>query len=153
MEFLGIGPLELFFVVVIALIVLGPKDMVKAGRTMGRFMRKIVMSPAWRTVQQTSDELRKLPTTLMREAGMEDLKDLKQGLPTARDFKIDDPSSPASRDLSDWTRNLAAQADTPAPVSPDPVEDSPAPPELSDQPLPPVEPEDNHKPKEEGQAN
>ena len=32
MEILGIGPLELFFILIIALIVLGPNDMVKAGR-------------------------------------------------------------------------------------------------------------------------
>ena len=53
MEFLGIGPLELFFIVVIALIVLGPKDMVKAGRTLGRFLRSLVTSPSYRTIQQS----------------------------------------------------------------------------------------------------
>ena len=77
MEFLGVGPLELFFILIIALIFLGPGDMVKAGRTMGRFMRRIVKSPTWHAVQQTSQEIRYLPNRLMREAGMEeDLKDL-----------------------------------------------------------------------------
>ena len=33
MEILGIGPSELLFIVLIAIIVLGPKDMQKAGRT------------------------------------------------------------------------------------------------------------------------
>jgi Sec-independent protein translocase protein TatA len=79
MEFLGIGPLELFFILVIALIFLGPRDMVKTGRTMGKYLRKIVMSPTWRTVQQTSRELRTLPNRMIREAGMEeDIKDLDQ---------------------------------------------------------------------------
>ena len=73
MEILGIGPLELFFILLIALIVLGPGDMVKAGRTLGRFMRKVVMSPEWRTVQKASRELRYLPNKLMREANMEDI--------------------------------------------------------------------------------
>ena len=77
MEILGIGPLELFFILLIALIVLGPGDMVKAGRTLGRFLRKVVTSPEWRTVQKASRELRYLPNRLMREANMEDLsKDL-----------------------------------------------------------------------------
>ena len=79
MEFLGVGPLELFFILIIALIFLGPRDMVKAGRTMGKYMRKIVMSPTWRMVQQTSRELRTLPNRMIREAGMEeDIKDLDQ---------------------------------------------------------------------------
>lgn len=79
MEVLGVGPLELFFILIIALIFLGPRDMVKAGRTLGRFMRRIVMSPTWRMVQQTSREIRTLPNRLIREAGMEeDVKDLEQ---------------------------------------------------------------------------
>jgi Sec-independent protein translocase protein TatA len=79
MEVLGVGPLELFFILIIALIFLGPRDMVKTGRMLGRFMRRIVMSPTWRMVQQTSREIRTLPNRLIREAGMEeDVKDLEQ---------------------------------------------------------------------------
>ncbi len=73
MEVLGIGPLELFFILLIALIILGPGDMVKAGRTLGRFLRKVVTSPEWRTVQKASRELKYLPNRLMREANLEDL--------------------------------------------------------------------------------
>jgi sec-independent protein translocase protein TatB len=79
MEFLGIGPLELFFILIIALIVLGPKDMVKAGRTLGRFLRRLVTSPTWQTVQRTSHDLRYLPNKLMREAGVEeDMEELNR---------------------------------------------------------------------------
>ena len=73
MELFGIGPLELFFILVIALIILGPKDMVKAGRTLGRFMRKVVTSQEWRTVQKASREFKNLPNRLMREATLEEL--------------------------------------------------------------------------------
>jgi Sec-independent protein translocase protein TatA len=79
MEFLGVGPLELIFILLIALIILGPNDMVKAGRTIGRTLRRIVMSPTWQTVRRTSQELRVLPNKLMREAGMEEeVKDFQQ---------------------------------------------------------------------------
>jgi len=61
MDILGIGPLEFVFVLLIALIVLGPNDMVKAGRTLGRFLRKLVTSPGWQMVQQTSKDLRYYP--------------------------------------------------------------------------------------------
>lgn len=75
MEILGIGPLEILFILIIALIVLGPRDMVNAGKTIGRTLRKIVTSPTWHAVQQTSREIRNLPNRLIREAGLEDLKD------------------------------------------------------------------------------
>ncbi len=71
MEFLGIGPSELIFVIIIALIILGPKDMQKAGKTIGKWMRDLVTSDGWKIFQQTSRELRTLPTRLMREANEE----------------------------------------------------------------------------------
>jgi sec-independent protein translocase protein TatB len=74
MEFLGIGPLELLFILLIALILLGPKDMAKTGRTVGRTLRKVVTSPYWRTINQTSKEIRNLPTRLIREAGLEEVE-------------------------------------------------------------------------------
>ena len=70
MEILGIGPSELIFIVIIALIVLGPKDMQKAGKTIGQYLNKLVKSDGWKAYQQTSRELRNLPTNLMREANM-----------------------------------------------------------------------------------
>jgi sec-independent protein translocase protein TatB len=102
MEILGIGPLELLFILLIALIVLGPRDMAKAGKSLGRFLRKIVTSPEWRTVQKASRELRYLPNRLMREAAMEDIsKDLsdinKIGGQISQEVKS------VESDLSSWT--------------------------------------------------
>ena len=78
MEILGIGPSELFFIVVIALILLGPKDMQKAGRTLGKWLRQVVTSDGWKLFQQTSREIQNLPTRLMREASLDELnKDIK----------------------------------------------------------------------------
>jgi Sec-independent protein translocase protein TatA len=71
MEIFGIGVNELIFVFIIALIVLGPKDMQKAGKTVGRWLRGIVTSDGWKVFQQTSRELRTLPNRLMREANQE----------------------------------------------------------------------------------
>jgi sec-independent protein translocase protein TatB len=71
MEILGIGPSELLFIIIIALIVLGPKDMQKAGKTVGRWLNNLVRSDGWKAFQQTSREIRGLPTKLMREANME----------------------------------------------------------------------------------
>ena len=68
MEVLGVGLPELAFIVLIALILLGPKDMVAAGRTLGRMLRKLITSPTWQVMRHTGEELQKLPTKLMREA-------------------------------------------------------------------------------------
>lgn len=97
MEILGIGPLELFFIIVIALIVLGPKDMVKAGKTIGKFLRKIVTSPSWHSIQQASRELKHLPNKLMNEAGLDEIE--KQlGLE-----EINKEITNIKHDISDWT--------------------------------------------------
>jgi sec-independent protein translocase protein TatB len=71
MEFLGVGPSELVFIFIIAIIILGPKDMQKAGKTIGKWMRDIVTSDGWKIFQQTSREIRTLPNRLMREANDE----------------------------------------------------------------------------------
>ena len=72
MDLLGIGPMELAFIVIIALIVLGPKDMAKTGRTIGKFMRDVVKSDTWKAIKTTTKELEHLPNRMMREAGLED---------------------------------------------------------------------------------
>src|SRR5512143_790046 len=80
MEILGIGPSELLFIVVIALIVLGPRDMQKAGRMIGRWLRKVVTSDGWRLFQQTSREIQTLPNRLMREAALDELREVQNDL-------------------------------------------------------------------------
>lgn len=77
MEILGIGMSELIFVIIIALIVLGPRDMQKAGKTIGKWLRSVVTSDGWKIFQQTSRELRTLPNKLMREAN-EELSQINQ---------------------------------------------------------------------------
>jgi sec-independent protein translocase protein TatB len=72
MEFLGIGPLEFLIILVIAIVILGPRDMAKAGRAIAKFFRSFATSDAWRAIKQTSQELENLPSRLVREAGFED---------------------------------------------------------------------------------
>jgi Sec-independent protein translocase protein TatA len=85
MDLLGVGPLELIFVLLIIFLVLGPNDMAKTGKKVGRFLSTVRKSEFWRGVTQVTREMRDLPTTLMREAELEDVKkDLEQD---ARDLK------------------------------------------------------------------
>ncbi len=74
MEILGIGPLELLFIILLALIILGPKDLEKTGKSLGRGLYKLVKSDIWKTAREASEKVRSLPNELMREAGIEDIK-------------------------------------------------------------------------------
>ena len=98
MEILGIGPSELLFIIIIALIVLGPKDMQKAGRTVGRWLNSLVTSDGWKAFQQTSREIRGLPTKLMREANLE-LAETEREMKKAMDLNPTPPASSLSRGL------------------------------------------------------
>ena len=57
MNFLGIGPLEIIVILVIALIVLGPERMMDAAKTLGRFVRdaKDVAAQVPRVVVEDDD--------------------------------------------------------------------------------------------------
>lgn len=104
MDILGVGPLELIFILIIALIVLGPSDMVKAGRSIGRFLRQVVTSPTWRAVTRTSSELRSLPNKLIRDAGLEeDLKEIQDVTKKAIPPDLSSDLNQWQEDVSSWT--------------------------------------------------
>ena len=88
MEILGIGAPELVFILIIAIIVLGPRDMQKAGRTIGRWLNQLVRSDGWKVFQRTSSELRNLPRNLMREANME-MTEVEKEVRNAIDPRMD----------------------------------------------------------------
>lgn len=121
MEIFGIGVPELAFILVIALILLGPKDMVEAGRTFGKTLRKIVTSPTWKAVRTTGQELQQLPTRLMREAGLEEeLRDIEKEVREATRVNIDPRL--ASRSFED---KAAPESSKPADPSPRPSPEDP----------------------------
>ena len=93
MEILGIGASELVFIVIVALIVLGPKDMQKAGKTIGKFLRDMVTSDGWKMFQKTSNELRTLPNRLMREAN-DELNQIGNQLNNASNPTVNRPNNP-----------------------------------------------------------
>ena len=108
MEILGIGPSELFFILLIAIIVLGPKDMQKAGKTVGRWLNGFIRSDGWKALQRASREIRNLPTTLMREANIDDLQEI------SRDIRQSiDPRHPSVDSASSRKSPPANQAENP----------------------------------------
>lgn len=95
MEILGVGAPELLFIILIAIIILGPKDMQKAGRTIGRWLNRLVRSDGWQVFQKTSAEMRNLPTKLMREANLEMQeaeKDIRKAIDMRQKPAVSSPS-------------------------------------------------------------
>jgi sec-independent protein translocase protein TatB len=97
MEIFGIGASELIFILLIALIVLGPRDMQKAGRTIGRWLNQLVRSDSWKVFQRTSAELRNLPRNLMREANME-VAEMEREVRNAIDPRVDPGTRTIAKD-------------------------------------------------------
>lgn len=74
MNIFGIGGWEILIVIVIILLVLGPDDLQKTGRTVGRWINKVTRSEGWMAITMISREIRGLPSRLAREAQLEDLQ-------------------------------------------------------------------------------
>jgi len=72
MEILNLGIPELLFILIVMLIVWGPKEMANNARKTARFVRKLTQSDTWRMVRDTTNELRDLPNQLVREAALEE---------------------------------------------------------------------------------
>lgn len=138
MEIFGVGLQELILVLLLALIVLGPNDLAKTGRSLGRFMRRIVMSPEWRTLQNASKEVRNLPTRLMREAGMEEAN---IAIAETKRIATDTSAAGLKEDLAHWQKDISAWT-TPPPTLPT-IEPPPNPADPPQSVEPPINPENS----------
>lgn len=101
MEILGIGPLEALFIILIALIAVGPKDIGKAARSAGRLLNELYRSEAWQNLSEASRNIRALPNRLAREAALEELaqvkREMEQGVSAGFDQLKDIDLAPEAR--------------------------------------------------------
>ena len=63
MNFFGVGIFEMLFVMVVALLVLGPSRMVEVSRTLGRYVRELQRATSEIPRLIDLDDLEKKPTT------------------------------------------------------------------------------------------
>jgi len=78
MNIFGIGPLEIVFILIIGILVLGPEGMIEAGGKLGKFLRSIIKSTWWQNVRRGVNEIQYLPQKLIREAELEELNELRK---------------------------------------------------------------------------
>ncbi len=130
MDFLGIGLPELGLILVIVLLVLGPKDMVSTARRLARTIRMLTQSEFWRTTREAWKMAQELPNELLRESGLEETreelnkmgKDLNQwkrevdaALPPV-DARILPPAQPATQAQPGDVQTQAAPVSDPLPA-------------------------------------
>jgi len=68
MELFNVGALEFLFILLLALIVLGPRKAVQTAGEIGRWVKKLFESEFWLDLQKTSREFQDLPRKVMDEA-------------------------------------------------------------------------------------
>jgi Sec-independent protein translocase protein TatA len=71
MDFMNLGIGEILFILIIALIIFGPNNMVKTARDMGALLRKVTKSPYWQEVWAAKRELTEIPKIIVKEAQLE----------------------------------------------------------------------------------
>lgn len=121
MDLLGVGPMELIFIIVLALIVIGPRELGSVARSFGRFLNRLYKSQNWRMLVDTSRTLRNLPQQLAREAALEELdlarEAAKEELNQALQL-IDEVSHEVSEDVKTLDEDIRASTSPPPPVTP-----------------------------------
>ena len=79
MKFFNLGLPEIILIVVLALIIFGPGNMVKTAKEAGVLIRKITKSPYWQEVWATKRELNEIPKMLAKEAQLDEtIRDLNK---------------------------------------------------------------------------
>ena len=102
MNIFGIGTLEIIFVLIIGILVLGPEGMIEAGRKLGKFLRSIIKSNWWQNVRKGISEIQYLPQRLMREAELEELQDNQEHAKKLyQDIITAYPESPYAKEARD----------------------------------------------------
>jgi Sec-independent protein translocase protein TatA len=86
MNIFGIGFPELLLIFVIALIVLGPRNMVSTSRQLSRAIRKFITSNTWKSIINSTQEIRNIQDKIINDTGLpETLKTLQD---STRDLVI-----------------------------------------------------------------
>lgn len=94
MELFGIGPLEFILILVLALILLGPKGLVNGAYKTGEFIKRLVHSEGWRNVVQSTKEIRQAQDKIMQETGLQESLDELRQVRNPIHFPADLPERP-----------------------------------------------------------
>lgn len=114
MDILGIGPLEFGLILVLALILLGPKGMVETSHKVGNYIKKIVRSDGWRSIVKSTREIRQAQDRILQETGLQEtLNELRDSKFSSNSMIEDLPEKPQqSEDLSETHNSSKSTTDS-----------------------------------------
>jgi Sec-independent protein translocase protein TatA len=114
MDILGIGPLEFGLILVLALILLGPKGMVETSQKVGSFIKKIVRSDGWRSIVKSTREIRQAQDRILQETGLQEtLNELRDSRFSSNSMTKDLPEEPQqTEDLSEIQNRSKSTTDS-----------------------------------------
>jgi sec-independent protein translocase protein TatB len=72
MEILNIGPLELLLILVLAVLMFGPEDIVNFAHKAGRWIYNLRKSELWQEIVGTTKEIQEFPQKIMKDAELEE---------------------------------------------------------------------------------
>ncbi|HAE86193.1 MAG TPA: hypothetical protein DCG78_06790 [Anaerolineaceae bacterium] len=72
MEILNIGPLELLLILVLAVLMFGPQDIVNFAHKAGRWIYNLRKSELWQEIVGTTKEIQEFPQKIMKDAELEE---------------------------------------------------------------------------------
>lgn len=147
MDIFGIGPLEFLFVLVLILLIAGPKDIAKGARGLGRGLNRLYRSANYQMIRRVSQEIRNLPTRLAEEAQLEELKEVAQ-LKELKEAEAEvkaaarDISAVNKQEMEAWVTDLDAPGagQSRAPAAGSPAASSAPPHSIGGQPVTPTPP-------------
>ena len=84
MDIFGIGLPEIIFILLVVVIIFGPKDLEKMGKTIGGAIFRFFNSETFRNLRRIGD----LPAELVRKAGLDEFR------ATVNSTKITNPQNP-----------------------------------------------------------
>lgn len=71
MQLFNIGALEFLFILLLALIILGPEKAIKTAGDLARWVRDLTKTSFWRDLVSTSREIQNLPKTLLNDSELQ----------------------------------------------------------------------------------
>jgi Sec-independent protein translocase protein TatA len=114
MNLFGIGPMEVVFIILLVLIIFGPKEIQRTGKTIGKNLYKLTHSESWRAINQTRRELSNLPSRLIRESGLDEIQEMSNQELSEAKTEVNQIVSSLNEPL------IVPQAKSPKPEAPGP---------------------------------
>ena len=100
MEIFNIGPLELLLILVLAVLMFGPEDIVNFAHKAGRLIYNLRKSEFWQEVVGTTKQIQEFPQQILKEVELEEtMKEINALNQTM--LSPDPPNQAASASLAD----------------------------------------------------